>query len=123
MRSRLFQVASALLPPLGKIRIDAFVEIPKAPARRHRTIVINSDHFFGDDQRMLVSSLGQEHVTGTKLIGNTFAGGNSSPLNDYPIFVVIVKMELDGVTCLQAVDSVFCGLGPSPSSEKALKIC
>jgi hypothetical protein len=72
---------------------------------------------------MLVSSLGQEHVTGTKLIGNTFAGGNSSPLNDYPIFVVIVKMELDGVTCLQAVDSVFCGLGPSPSSEKALKIC
>ena len=38
MRSRLFQVASALLSPLGKIGIDAFVEIPKSarlPASRH----------------------------------------------------------------------------------------
>jgi hypothetical protein len=66
----------------------------KTPARRHNSVKVNSDHFLGHDERVLVSRLCHQHVAGAKLVSDIFADGNTFTLSNDPELIAIMKVSL-----------------------------
>jgi len=71
-----------------------------------RAVQIDGNHFFVDDERVLVAHFGQDHVARPDLVDIAFRRTRAASADDHPVFVGIVVVRLDNVANLQRVDAV-----------------